>query len=51
VSAGELGHELAMEGKDEMTMVVKPKLWRRTTQAPQASEVYIKLFLLQYIKS
>jgi hypothetical protein len=26
VSAGELGHELAMEGKDEMTMVVKPKL-------------------------
>lgn len=26
VSAGELGHELATEGKDEMTMVVKPKL-------------------------
>lgn len=26
VSAGDLGQELATEGKDEMTMVVKPKL-------------------------
>jgi hypothetical protein len=50
VSADELGLELATEGKDEMTMVVKSKLRRGTTRAAQASQVYIKLLLVQYIK-